>query len=166
MLAAAAAHDAVTGIGLDAATIKWPNDILIGGKKLAGILVHARHGDPTWTTVGLGVNLGPVPAVADQPPHPPTSVSEHLQPVEIESWSLEIATTFVVALCDSLRDSENALASWRRHLVHRLGETLAVRLSSGEVERGTFAGLTDDGFLRLRQGDIERVITGGDLVDG
>ena len=63
MLAAAAAHDAITRIGVSDARIKWPNDILVNGRKLAGILVFARHGDTTWVTVGLGVNLETVPDV-------------------------------------------------------------------------------------------------------
>jgi len=44
MLAAAAVHKAVTKAGVKNAGIKWPNDILIAGAKLAGILIHARHG--------------------------------------------------------------------------------------------------------------------------
>ncbi len=45
MLAAAAAHQAITRIVVSEVRIRWPNDIVVGGRKLAGILVFARHGD-------------------------------------------------------------------------------------------------------------------------
>ena len=49
-----------------AITLKWPNDVLIGRKKLAGILVEARWREalPEWVAVGVGVNLVPP---GDQP---------------------------------------------------------------------------------------------------
>jgi len=40
-----------------------------------------------------------------------------------------------------------------------------LRTASGAVETGHFAGLTDDGFLRLAQGTTERVVSGGDVIE-
>src|SRR4051794_39287165 len=46
------------------ARVKWPNDVLLGGRKVAGILVEARA--PEWAVVGIGINvLGVPPEVAD-----------------------------------------------------------------------------------------------------
>jgi BirA family biotin operon repressor/biotin-[acetyl-CoA-carboxylase] ligase len=166
MLAAAAAHFAVGSLGLEEIDIKWPNDLLVGGRKLAGILVHARHGESSSVTVGLGVNLGSAPDLAEAPPHPPTALCEHLRPAHVRQWAGEIAVRFVSSLVESLENPEPALSSWRRHLVHAVGDSLAVRLSSGTVESGIFAGLTEEGFLRLQQGTSERIVTGGDVVEG
>ncbi len=46
--------------------VKWPNDLLVGGRKLAGILVEARWRDarPEWAAVGVGVNVRPPPDFA------------------------------------------------------------------------------------------------------
>jgi BirA family biotin operon repressor/biotin-[acetyl-CoA-carboxylase] ligase len=165
MLSAAAAIDALGSIGLQGIGIKWPNDLLVDKRKLAGMLVHARHGEHGSVAVGLGVNLESVPELNEAPLHPPTAVSEHLQEVSVGHWSLDIACSFVRALSDSLAKPDPAIESWRRHLVHQPGDPLAVRLSSGAIESGTFVGLTDEGFLRLDQGSTERIVTGGDIVE-
>ena len=65
MIAAAAAHTAISAIGIDAVEIKWPNDILVGGRKLAGLLVHSRHGATSWATVGIGINIDRAPMIRD-----------------------------------------------------------------------------------------------------
>jgi len=48
------------GRGVEATGIKWPNDILVAERKLAGILVHARRGAVTRVTVSIGVNIAPI----------------------------------------------------------------------------------------------------------
>src|SRR4051795_12491243 len=55
---------AVADLAGDSALVKWPNDVLLDGRKVAGILVEARA--PDWAVVGIGVNVTGVPAeVAD-----------------------------------------------------------------------------------------------------
>jgi len=165
MIAAAAAYRAVVDLGVSSAVIKWPNDILVDGRKLAGILVHARQGTTYRATVGMGVNLLSAPAVDSGAAQPATALAEHIAPAPYSTWCRAIATSFVRSLTASLDDADSALDSWRRSLIHTLGDTITVRMASGEIQTGTFNGLTDEGFLRLRQGDEERVITGGDVVE-
>jgi BirA family biotin operon repressor/biotin-[acetyl-CoA-carboxylase] ligase len=59
MMAGLAVLDAVHGLGLAAARLKWPNDVLVGEAKLAGILVETRGLDPAapHLVVGIGVNV-------------------------------------------------------------------------------------------------------------
>jgi len=78
---------------------------------------------------------------------------------------VRITTSFVRRLVEALADPAPALEGWRRGLVHRPGDPIAVRTASGAVETGHFAGLTDDGFLRLAQGATERVVSGGDVIE-
>jgi BirA family biotin operon repressor/biotin-[acetyl-CoA-carboxylase] ligase len=55
---------AVADLAGDGARVKWPNDVLLDGRKVAGILVEARA--PDWAVVGIGVNVtGVPPEVAD-----------------------------------------------------------------------------------------------------
>lgn len=51
---------AVADLAGDAARVKWPNDVLVDARKVAGILVEARA--PEWAVVGIGVNVSGVPA--------------------------------------------------------------------------------------------------------
>ena len=83
-------------------------------------------------------------------------------------WPAEkahLAAGFVRGLVASIADPEPALERWRHWLVHRPGDRIAVRVASGAVESGRFAGLTEEGFLRLDQGSGERVISGGDVIE-
>jgi BirA family biotin operon repressor/biotin-[acetyl-CoA-carboxylase] ligase len=165
MLAAVAARQSVSALGVHGIGIKWPNDIIVNGKKLAGLLVHARHGPVNWATVGLGVNLGIAPDLGADATLSATAISELSESGSPESWRFDLTIGFVTAINRALAAPESALDDWRRHLIHRPGDTLAVRLASGEVITGSFLGLTPDGFLRLDHKDGERVISGGDVIE-
>ncbi len=69
------------------------------------------------------------------------------------------------ALTRALASPGDSLEAWRQHLVHRPGDTIGVRLAAGEVETGTYIGLTGEGFLRLNQDGVERVVSGGDVIE-
>src|SRR5262249_51220068 len=69
MVASLAVVDAITTISGIAATIKWPNDVLIGERKVAGILIETSHdlAGRLFTVVGIGVNVnGHISDYADQ----------------------------------------------------------------------------------------------------
>jgi BirA family biotin operon repressor/biotin-[acetyl-CoA-carboxylase] ligase len=57
MAAGLAVLETVHGLGLRSATLKWPNDVLVGPAKLAGILVEARGSEPPHVVVGMGINV-------------------------------------------------------------------------------------------------------------
>lgn len=124
--------------------LKWPNDVLLGGAKLAGILLEAE-GDAV--IVGIGVNLASAPAIADRP------AACLPQPVARDSFAEQLAECFA-----------NQLARWRAHGVepllvrwsaaaHPLGEMLTVHEPGGRLLSGTFSGLDPDGALLLRLAD-------------
>ncbi len=165
MLAAIAAHAAVTGIGVSGARIKWPNDILVDGKKLAGLLVFARHGEINWVTVGLGINLDSAPTIEDPQALPATAVTEHVTELDLESCRHSLVCRFVSELDRSMNEPGPALARWRELLIQRPGDAMQVRLSSGKVVSGILVDFSQEGFLRLRENGNERVITGGDIIE-
>ena len=77
-VAALAACDlADTCLGEGAARLKWPNDVLVFGRKAVGILVEsgARPDDRLWLAVGIGVNLAHAPSDTERPA---TSFAEHM----------------------------------------------------------------------------------------
>lgn len=59
--------DALDAYAAGPIAVKWPNDLLVGGRKVAGILVEARwrEGAPEWVAVGVGVNRTPPAALAE-----------------------------------------------------------------------------------------------------
>ncbi len=166
MLSAAAAISGLLGIEVRNAGIKWPNDILVDGRKLAGLLIHARRAQPTLVTVGLGVNLRPIPPLPEDAIQPATSLDEILGIQTPLDLAVDLVVGFVRRLVESLDDPAPALVLWRKGLIHRDGDPLKVRLASGEEMSGLFAGLTDEGFLRLDLDGEVRVITGGDVIEG
>lgn len=165
MVAAAAALSAVEAVGVSDACIKWPNDVLVGGRKLAGMVVFARHGDTNWATVGFGINIETTPVLEGLNGVQATSIADLVTTGDPEGWRETVITAFVGGLIRSLTDSAPAIASWRRHLMQKPGDTVRVRLASAKEISGTLVAVTEEGFLRIAVNGDEQVITGGDLIE-
>lgn len=165
MLAAAAAARAVAELGLAGVRLKWPNDLLVDGRKLGGLLVHARHGDIRWCAVGLGLNVRDTPPLDGGAARPATSVADHLGAAALDQRLAVLAAGFARQLRDAVAGPEAAMAHWRELLVHETGERLRVRLSAGEVVEGTLQAITAAGHLQLAVGDATRELTGGDILE-
>ena len=136
--------------------LKWPNDLLLLGKKLAGILLE-RSGDRI--AVGFGVNLATAPALTDRPA---ASLGEQIAP---EAFAPLLAGSFS-RLLDLWRASEPALLvhAWLAR-AHPVGTQLTVHSAKDETVSGRFAGLEPDGALRLSidGGGIE-IVRAGDVA--
>ena len=166
ILAAAAGIQALDAAGLSGAAIKWPNDLLVEGRKAGGILVHGRRGTATWTTIGIGINLVGTPHPTDGPPRPPTSVAEHLEPFEFEELRAVMAEVLIDRLHAAILDPAPAVDLWRGRLIHPPGEKLTIQIDPDTRITGTFVGTDPAGHLRLDTGDGERIISSGDIVSG
>ena len=162
MLAASCLCTALADLGIYDAAIKWPNDILVSGRKIAGILVHARHSDSLWVTIGLGVNLSAAPSIDRSPPA--TAIADHIDELPADA-AHRVIVGFVEQLNAAIDDPRQALENWRGKLIHNLGDTISVRLASGNVVTGKLTKVGSDGFLCLATDDGEKAITGGDIVE-
>jgi BirA family transcriptional regulator, biotin operon repressor / biotin---[acetyl-CoA-carboxylase] ligase len=135
--------------------LKWPNDVMLLGKKLAGILLE-RSGDRV--AVGFGVNLARAPQLPDREG---ASLSGEMVP---QAFAPLLAGSFA-RLLDLWRRSEPALLAhaWLAR-AHSIGTPLTVHASADEPLSGRFDGIETDGALRLRRddGSIE-VIRAGDI---
>jgi BirA family biotin operon repressor/biotin-[acetyl-CoA-carboxylase] ligase len=138
--------------------LKWPNDVLLGGAKLAGILLE-RVGEAV--IVGIGVNLASAPqiegraatALAEQGPAPERDFFAGQLAFQLDR-ELERWRAFGL---------DPLIARWLA-AAHPEGTPLAVHGADEQPISGTFAGLTADGALRLRLADgTERVIHAGDV---
>ena len=130
---------------------KWPNDVLVGGAKVAGILLQSRAvaGSPAldWLVIGIGVNLASHPAETEYPATSlaaagaPEVTPDAMLPILAERLLAWYAAWRVPAGFTALRDAWLARA-------HGLGGPIRVRLPSAEIE-GRFAGLDSAGRLVL-----------------
>ena len=161
-LAAADLAEVCVGAGLT--TLKWPNDLLVGGRKAAGILVEsgAFSGGGLWLAVGVGVNLVRAPQDVERPA---TAFAEHMAaPAPASQAALEVlANAFERWRLIWDREGFAPIAQAWTARAHGLGEPCEARLPN-QVLKGIAEGLDQDGALRLRldHGDVVRV-TAGDV---
>jgi BirA family transcriptional regulator, biotin operon repressor / biotin---[acetyl-CoA-carboxylase] ligase len=164
---AAAALRAIDSLAPDAPVqFKWPNDVLIDGRKVAGILLTSRAApEGTIVIAGTGVNVaaGSVPAGLDA-----TSLSEWAA-ISVDQVRRRLAAELEISLSAYL--AAKGLPDTDRHLLESRmasrGEPVMVLLPDGPIS-GIAAGLAVDGGLRLRplDGGFERVLHVGEIVRG
>ena len=166
-VAALALHDAlldtVHGLAPAQLQLKWPNDVLLDGRKLAGILVEGSsyEGGPTTTIIGFGVNCRHHPAQAE---YPSTSLADAGFSVGAHEVlaALGVAMTRRLAEWDSGANFAAVRAAW---LVRAsgLGGDIRVRLNDRTLE-GRFEALDSSGALVLACSDGTReTVTAGDV---
>lgn len=134
--------------------LKWPNDVMLDGAKLAGILLE-RSGD--CVVAGFGVNLATAPAIEGRVT---ADLSGTIAP---QAFAPLLAASFTRLLV-AWRSAEpgDFARAWLAH-AHPIGTMLAVHVGSGETVSGTFAGIEPDGALRLEVAGETRVIRAGDV---
>jgi BirA family biotin operon repressor/biotin-[acetyl-CoA-carboxylase] ligase len=126
------------------ATLKWPNDAMLQGRKLAGILLE-RSGDRV--VVGFGVNLASAPQL---PNRASASLGGKVRP---EAFAPLLAGSFARLLDLWRRNDPVSLSHAWMARAHPVGTPLTVHLSSDEFVSGRFDGIEADGALRLRRED-------------
>jgi len=138
--------------------IKWPNDLLLNGAKLSGILLE-RADDAV--VIGIGVNLAHHPESLDRPA---TSLAAHGVTPDPADFLETLATAFERWL--SIWRNEGLAPVRTRWLdrAHPAGTALTARLPDGSAIDGLFAGLDSEGALILRLADgTSRVIHAADV---
>ena len=148
-LAALAVTDALRTRGL-VAQIKWPNDVLLNGRKVAGILVESVWSgeEVDCVVIGIGVNVlkGAVPS-DDFLNFPATSLEESLGPAVERERILHDILAGIIALRPHL-GADSFIASWEKALAFR-GEQVQAEQGDGALITGKLLGLEPDGGLRL-----------------
>lgn len=168
-VAAVAVADALAAILPAAADVrlKWPNDVLIGGRKVAGMLLETdgtTGSAVTWIALGIGINIvSNPPAVATA--YPPTCLhAEGAAAATAEDVLAGFASSFLAGYRGWL---ETGFAPVRRAWLARAfarGGTVDVRLDGATTVRGRFLDLDNDGALLLAEdGGRQRRITVGDV---
>ncbi len=160
LAAGVAVHAAVSGAAPDLAELrlKWPNDLLAGGAKLAGILLE-RQGD--CVVVGVGVNLAEAPWLADRQT---TALALLGYPQERDAFAESLAAVWAETLARWHHGDWPALRQAWLARAHREGTRLSAHDAALGQITGAFAGLDPDGaaLLRLADGTM-RAIHAGDV---
>lgn len=167
-LAALAVGDAVGSVAPPMEVrYKWPNDVLFGGRKGAGILLESRAGADgglDWLVLGVGVNVVSFPENTETPA---TSLRfEGAAGLEAPQVLEAFARHFLSWVDRWLEEGFDPVrAAWLRH-AQGLGEAIRVRLPS-ETLTGTFRDLDAGGRLLLElPGGETRLVAAGDVYFG
>jgi BirA family transcriptional regulator, biotin operon repressor / biotin---[acetyl-CoA-carboxylase] ligase len=144
------------------ARIKWPNDILAAGRKIAGILIEARlQEERAFLIVGTGINVDPA---NDESQPNAVSISE-LSPRAFDGLA-QATVAFIEHVDQCLSrpfDAEAILRDWRAMTVHQSGDRVSCVIGERTVA-GTWAGIDDQGRALLRRGEETITVSAGDLI--
>lgn len=175
LLGGLAAREAIAAQLPDAdVTVKWPNDVLVGGRKIAGVLAQLV---PETGTVILGVGMNTAMTSAQLPV--PTATSIAIECGDADGGDAtrladDVVTEFLAALAGLVARFEAALgdidlAGLRDQLeaaCSTLGESVRVELPTGDEVRGQAIGIGADGSLLIAtpDGDTPAEVFAGDVT--
>jgi BirA family biotin operon repressor/biotin-[acetyl-CoA-carboxylase] ligase len=146
--------------------VKWPNDVWIGGKKIAGILLESafRENMLKYLVIGIGMNINQ--EMGDFSPALKTRAAS-LRMVTGKSWNpQDILEKFLIYFYRNFREAVTAgfkgITRRYEELMVFLNEQVSVKLPQGEI-KGITLGIDCDGFLKLKTNTGQRIITAGDV---
>lgn len=163
------AIEAVTGLGAPRLSLKWPNDLLLDGAKVSGLLLEghrlANHG-PLAVVIGMGVNVAFAPTGTPYPALALQQAKSGLTREELfQALSATFARTFNAWRNAARMNAGDPFGPIRRLWLERaagIGREVTLRLPSGE-KRGIFEGLDRFGRLQLKTASGAELIDAGDL---
>ena len=166
-MAANALYQALRAVAPDAdLALKWPNDVLLNGGKVAGILLESASSGPLvdWLSIGIGVNLVGHPAVVqDSGSGQPVNLLEQTGiSIPPEDFLTHLAQAFVAQ--EDLLSREGFARIRQDWLAHaaRLGETIIARTQTAEYV-GIFETVDEDGNLSLLTAEGVMTIPAADI---
>ena len=161
---ALAVGDAVATVLPEPAALryKWPNDLLLSGRKLAGLLIEAGGTEMNPAlAIGIGVNVAEAPSAMA---FPTASLRDSGAHVTAEALVSPICKSFAAWYDRWLAGGFAPVrAAWLAR-AHGVGGPVEARLPDGTVHRGTFRGLDPSGALMLEgEGGAIRTVAAGDV---
>lgn len=163
VLASVAVAAAVSGLtGLDI-RLKWPNDLMLGGCKLAGVLAEGAAGG---AVVGCGINVNFAAATLPVP----TATSLNLHGADVDRSELLVACLAELyaahwrwAEAGYDATASGLLAAYRASCA-TIGQEVSVSLPDRSTLEGVAVGIDDDGRLVVRSAGVDRTLTVGDVI--
>ena len=159
LVAGVAATRALRALGAEKAALKWPNDLVIDGAKLGGILVESRN--TNYAVIGIGINCRRMPGLEAKVRRAVAYLGDSISRNEVIR---RIALALLEALDEFEKHGLDALrAEWEAMDAHA-GQRLRVRLADGRTLSGIAAGLGTDGALQIQTRQGIRAVTSGRVV--
>ena len=155
LLAAVALADVLAPVPI---RLKWPNDVMLNGRKLGGVLVDAAWtpgGGLAWLVIGFGANLQAAPDLPDVAVVPGAMDARtvaHQVLARLDHWIASLAQD----------GSGPVRQAWLNH-GPALGDLLRLTLGRDQIA-GTFAGLADNGALLLQSGGKVHAFATGQVL--
>ena len=144
--------------------LKWPNDLMLNGHKLSGILLESQgdgNGSIAWVIPGIGVNLAHAPVLPDRIA---ACLADHMPAPDPEAFA-PLLLARLAHWYGVLHEEGFApvLQAWLAH-AQPPGSPMSLKLGA-DVLQGTFAGLDADGSLLMSaEGTVRRFTTGEVLL--
>ena len=163
-VAALAVHDAAAACApalASALKLKWPNDLLLGGRKLSGLLIEAESQPRFAVAIGIGVNCASHPGGTA---YPATDLGENGAAVDPAALLAALAAAMAARLAqwDAGAGFSSTRADWLARAAN-LGEPIDVRLPERRLT-GVFQGIDAGGRLLLEtQGKVTEIIAAGEV---
>lgn len=144
------------------ARLKWPNDVLAGGRKIAGILIEARMNEErAFVLIGMGIN---VESVQDDLRPNATSIAD-VSPRDFHG--IDVATEAFIEHVDQRLgrrlERDAVLDEWRTYSIHEAGDRIRCIVGERNLE-GTWDGIDEYGRALLRSGAETIAVSAGDLI--
>jgi len=160
LVAGVAVARALHALGVKAARLKWPNDLVVDDAKLGGILVETRN---SHAVIGIGLNCRRTPALEAKVRRRLAFLDDSLS-IKRNQVIQRVGLALVEAVDRFEKHGLEALrAEWEAMHAHA-GQRLRVRLADGRTLSGIAAGLGTDGALQLQTRQGMRAVTSGRVV--
>ncbi|KXA88633.1 hypothetical protein AKJ39_02370 [candidate division MSBL1 archaeon SCGC-AAA259J03] len=165
MISSTSVFESLQEIGIEG-SIKWPNDVLVDGEKICGILTEmdAEMGALNYVIIGIGLNVN-----FDKNELPDTGATT-VQSILEEKVDRKALTGSIITNLDKWyrklkkNSKEEILDSWRANS-HNLGRKVDVEMVTGESFTGTAVDFTDTGGLVVKgENGSERTFLSGDVT--
>ncbi len=140
--------------------IKWPNDILLNGQKVGGILLETSLNEPQKLIIGIGINIEHTPK--GKMLYPVTCLKDNGLSISCIDLLNEILKTFYQNVIIFEQTGFSKIKQQWLNFASGLGQQICVKLPQKEMN-GIFNGLRDDGALILQTRTKQQFITAGDI---
>ena len=155
----------IRSLGVDA-RIKWPNDVLIHGKKISGVLteVNATFNEIDWIVVGIGIDSNlKLEDFSEDIRIGTTTLTEELPTKVDENELIAIFLNEFEKVYELYKDGEieTILKDWR-DLADTIGKYVNITQTGGKITQGYVVGINNEGSLIIERqdGTLEKIISG------
>ncbi len=165
LVAGIAIAEALHAAGAGNVKLKWPNDVMVDGRKLGGILIQLRplSSDASLVAIGIGINVRMPVEAAAQIDQPWCDLAAVLAAPPSRNVIAASVLSHLLPACEAFEAGGMAVFQGRWDALDALlGQRVRILDGAREVQ-GVAAGVTETGALRVRDGEREQVFHGGEV---